>query len=625
MSTRTERLRLAGRLAAAVAWRTVWAVEDKVRSFLWGGRLGFEMRPTSSQWVSVIESRRVGLAAASSRLPRTSCLGVIARDPGGGQLVLAETGRFYGLEVRHAAIEGAAALLDRAVHEGWPVVGLAMEGVESLPEPVLELVHAYLDEGGTLIITGLTASGGALHALSGHLGITVPEGRSLDRPATEVVFSARHPAFTQEFAGFGVEDSSCRWSLSGAIGSETLAWIRSAGNLYPAVAGIACGHGRVVLSAGASTISRLSQAMAPLQALTVLPVMMAVRQVYGETAWRPPMSLANFLIDDPALRGGRLGLDYKRILEQAREHGIHVTVATIPRELGVASPDVVALMRANSRWLSACYHGSDHSGYEFYLPEAHGKRYRARPIAAQQLALHRAVNRGERFAHRTGFALDRVMVFPHGVGSPLIFATLQSLGFLSACNFDDRYPLGAQPPQDYDLGMRAADLGWAGFPLIWRRGLQDPMFVLDLFLGRPAITFGHKGLAPDLEPFAQRADDLHRVSNGGVQWASLEDVSRHCYLQRYDPIRGWEVSMLSNEICLHNPDSRSRTYRVERPNRPDGYLLTAGSAAEKAEGLEVTVAAGASQTVRLAGSHSRLVSPARVCSLDGVAAQRSSA
>jgi len=83
--------------------------------------------------------------------------------------------------------------------------------------------------------------------------------------------------------------------------------------------------------------------------------------------------------------------------------------------------------------------------------------------------------------------------------------------------------------------------------------------------------------------------------------------------------------MLSNEICLHNPDSRSRTYCVERPNRPEGYLLTAGSAAERAAGLEVTVAPGASQTVRLAGSHSRLVSPARVCSLDGVAAQRSSA
>ena len=109
------------------------------------------------------------------------------------------------------------------------MVGLAMEGVESLPERALELVHEYLDDGGTVIITGLTASGGALHALSEELGIALPEGRSLDRPSTEVVFSARHPAFTQEFAGFGVEDSSCRWSLSRAIGSETLAWIRSAG------------------------------------------------------------------------------------------------------------------------------------------------------------------------------------------------------------------------------------------------------------------------------------------------------------------------------------------------------------------------------------------------------------
>ena len=41
-----------------------------------------------------------------------------------------------------------------------------MEGVESLPERALELVHEYLDDGGTVIITGLTASGGVLHALS---------------------------------------------------------------------------------------------------------------------------------------------------------------------------------------------------------------------------------------------------------------------------------------------------------------------------------------------------------------------------------------------------------------------------------------------------------------------------
>jgi len=287
----------------------------------------------------------------------------------------------------------------------------------------------------------------------------------------------------------------------------------------------------------------------------------------------------------------------------------------------------VDLLRANERWLSACYHGSDHSGYEFYLPVAKESRYRPRSLHSQASALRRAVARGQRFAERTGFALDRVMVFPHGIGSPQIFLTIQALGFIATCNFDDRYPLGAPAPDDYDLGMRPADLAWSGFPLIWRRGLPDRMYLLDLFLGRPAITFGHvKALGPDMAPFAQRADEIHRLGGGRVRWTSLEDISRHSYMQRRDPKLGWQVSMHSDEICLHNPGSRPRSYRVERVNPPPGYALAADAAdSVEPNGLVVTIPPGDARTIRLVSPASRSLSPGRPCSLERAGAQRSSA
>jgi hypothetical protein len=217
------------------------------------------------------------------------------------------------------------------------------------------------------------------------------------------------------------------------------------------------------------------------------------------------------------------------------------------------------------------------------------------------------------------------MVFPYGIGSPQIFTTLQSLGFISACNYDDRYPLGTPVPKDFDLGMRPADLAWAGFPLMWRRGLPDKMYLLDLFLGRPAITFGHlKAMGGDLGPFIRRSEEIHALGRP-VRWSSLEDVSRHSYMQRRDPKHGWQVSMFSNEICLHNDSMRPRTYRVERSNLPPGYALIAEGAQKLASGgLAITVPPGENCTVGLVSATSRSLTPGRPCSIVNAGPQRPS-
>jgi hypothetical protein len=616
-----------GRLAAAVAWRWLWAGEDRLRGFVWGAERGFDSRFAPVRVTAAAEPRVVSSRSGPRRLPRSSCLGVVAPPDSARSIsLLAEVGSFYGLDVFRTTADRAGAMLDCAARESWPLLSVALEGSAAMPPGWTERLHAYVSGGGTLFLNGVTqASGEHLDALSNTLDVSLPRAMALDAGASEALFTSDQ-TFAGEFSGVSVEAIDCHVALTSLPAAETLVWVRSGERLLPAVSELAVGSGRLIISAGGHSVSRLSEAMAPLLAQTALPTLMLVRQVYGEVAWRAPVAFANFIIDDPALRSGALGLDYRRAVSAAREHAFHVTIATIPRELALAEAEVVDLLRSNGRWISACYHGSDHSGYEFYLTEATDSRYRARPLSAQQRSLHRAVARGERFAQHSGLGLDRVMVFPHGIGSPQIFTTLQSLGFIAACNYDDRYPLGAPVPDDFDLGMRPADLAWSGFPLIWRRGLPDRMYLLDLFLGRPAITFGHlKALGGDLAPFIRRAEEIHALRRR-VHWSSLEDVSRHSYMQRRDPKHGWQVSMFSNEICLHNDSTRPRTYQVERSNLPSGYALVAEGALKLASGgLAITIPPGENCTVGLVSAASRSLRSGRPCSLADAGLQRHSA
>lgn len=622
-----DRLSSKGRLAAAVAWRWLWAGEDRLRGLVWGDQRGFDSRPTPVLVIAAAEPRLSSSRSGPRRLPRSSCLGVVAPPDSEGSIsLLAEVGRFYGLDVYRTTANRAGAMLDCAVRESWPLLGVALDGSATMPAGWAELLRSYVSGGGTLFLNGVTqASGEHLDALSIAFDVSLPRALALDARAREALFTSSDQTFAAEFSGVSVEATDCQAALTSLPAAETLVWVRGGERLLPAVSELAVGSGRMIISAGAQSVSRLSEAMAPLLAQTALPSLMLVRQVYGEVAWRAPAAFANFIIDDPALRNGALGLDYRRALGAAREHDFHLTIATIPRELELAEAEVVDLLRSNGRWISACYHGSEHSGYEFYLTEATDSRYRARPLSAQQRSLHRAVARGERFAQHSGLGLDRVMVFPHGVGSPQIFTTLQSIGFIAACNYDDRYPLGAPVPDDFDLGMRPADLAWSGFPLLWRRGLPDRMYLLDLFLGRPAITFGHlKALGGDLAPFIQRAEEIHALC-GHVHWGSLEDVSRHSYMQRCDPQQGWQVSMFSNEICLHNDSTRPRTYQVERSNFPPGYSLVAEGALKLASGgLAITIPPGESCNVGLASAASRSLTPGRPCSLTAAGLPRHS-
>jgi len=603
-------------LAAAVAWRRWWAMEDRVRGMVWGRRLGFDLRPRPTGAVARLEQVDIPLEEPSVTSPRSDRIVVV-----GGERLLVDVGRLYGLDVEAVPAAAADESMHRALADRVPLVAIAAASGSAWAKAAALYVRA----GGSLFLHSVTAGDDGVVALETAIGRPLPRRSGTVDASARVRFSARERSLTREFAGATVAARVASASLGGLESASVIATAASNGTSRPVASETRLGSGRIVVSAGIIGSAPLSAALEPLDALGALPAMMLIRQTYGDVAWRAPRRYANFVVDDPALRHGRLGLDYRSALSLAREHGFHLTVATIPRELGLADQEVVGLLRKQRRWLSACFHGSDHNGYEFYLPVGGHMRYRARSIESQERSLRRAVARGEEFARLTGLALDRVMVFPYGVGSSAVLRSLQDLGFLAACNYDDRYPLGADVPSDFDLGMRPADLAWSGFPLMWRRGLADPMFLLDLFFGRPAITFAHpKSIGSDFGAFIERADDINHAVE--VHWSGLEDIARHSYLERRDPEGGWRVAMTANEICLHNPDPRPRTYSVTRPHMPEGsFFVVDDVPAGDWKGVEVTVSGGGVCSVVLSRGSIGLPSRAADCVHAVEAEQRSTA
>jgi O-antigen/teichoic acid export membrane protein/glycosyltransferase involved in cell wall biosynthesis len=567
------------------------------RQLVWGSRLGYVPRPASTAAIVAVEEAGPAAAPVAAR---EGPVGVVGRP------ALGAVADLLGLPVETARPERAAQLVHRALADGWSVLGGPAEVMAWLPEPAIASLTAFVRHGGTLALDALDErSNPALQELGLRLGFAAPAVRE-SPPARRLLFPGEHAAFARELAGTTLDTAVPGCALRPGAGTEAetevLAVSLVGGVRQPALLRQRVGRGHVVFSVlGTPGRRRLADVVASEDAASVVAPLLLLRGLYGAACWHAPAQLANISIDDPALRGGTLGLPYDMLAAQARDHGFHVTVATVPRELALAEPSVVRHLREPSASISACYHGCDHDGYEFYVTAGSRTRHAPRPLEEQRRALWRAVEHGRRFARTHHHQLDRVMVFPYGVGPAAILPDLDRLGFVATCNYGDKYPLQAPLPEDADLGLRPADVAWEGFPLLWRRGMDDGGYLLDLVLGRPLLLFAHRqGLGRDFAPFVERAAAVRRASRGAVAWRRLDEVARHAYLQRHDPVAGWQALMTANEACLHNPDAAPRTYAVTRPHLPAARSFDVdGVAQERDQPLQVTVAPGATALVRV--------------------------
>ena len=575
------------------------------RRLIWSGNLGYEPREPATPPILLVED------GAAEELPPltdlspsdTQDVAVCAFSGHVDRSALAATADFLGLRVSRSNGQSAVDLLKRATGGRWKLLAGRLDSPAHLPDDAKRSLTTFVNRGGTLYLDSLTAgSADTLRELGNELGFAAPEIRTTS-PALDLHLAGNQAWFARELAGATLHTEGSGYTLEARSEWDVLAHVPSGTDRLPAVVQRQVGLGRVVLSVLPDPVcDRLTDTVKSDQIGAAVVALLLLRQTYGHACWHPPAYLANFTIDDPALRQGMLGLPYDILAAQARDHGFHVTIATVPRELHLADEAVIARLREQGDLMSACYHGCDHRVYEFY--RTHGSRtlYAPRPLEEQRRALWRAVEHGRRFTGAHHYELDRVMVFPYGVGPASIFPDMHRLGFLATCNYGDKFPLEAAIPTDDHLGLRPADLGWEGFPLLWRRGLRDQGYLLDLLLGRPILIFAHRrDLGRDFKPFVQRARSINRAARGAVQWRSLDEVARHAYLQRHDPRSGWEVMMTSNEACLHNPDPAPRTYTVKRPNAPAGdVFFIDGRRHRGAELSRVTIAPGEVAVVRLA-------------------------
>jgi O-antigen/teichoic acid export membrane protein/glycosyltransferase involved in cell wall biosynthesis len=586
-------------VGAARARRLYVGRSGAVRRVRHRRRPGYAARPAASVAVKLVAASR---PLPEPPQPPKDVIGVVDATPAERSALRAAAG-FYGLSVKGMADRSPGSVAERALLEDWPLVSGQLQTILDLPVDRTSELLAYVRRGGTLYLDGLEPTSNAgLVELGRRLGLELPT--VVMRPkARRLLLPADVPGFAHELAGTRLETDCGRIGFQMVGGARALAFGVHTRDLYPIVVDLPAGSGRLVLSVLAPTLRcRLADAFSDssVEAAAALVPMLLLRELYGCAVWHAPAHLANFTIDDPALRHGVLGMPYEILLGQARDHGFHVTVATVPRELPLAEASVIWRLRTYPEVLSACYHGCDHDGYEFYLPNAARTRYPSRPLEAQRAALARAIEHGRRFQAQTGCSLDRVMVFPVGVGPVELFRDLHRRGFIATSNYGDKYPLGAPIPDDADLGLRPADLAWQGFPLLWRRGFTDQGFLLDLFLQRPALTFAHLPWLQrrGFEPLLERAEAINRAGRGQVLWRSLDEVARHAYLQRRLPGGSWEVLLTSNEACLHNPDPVTRSYALRRPHRPAGSHVEVDGA-RLAPHLEVTVPPHGTAVVRL--------------------------
>ena len=250
---------------------------------------------------------------------------------------------------------------------------------------------------------------------------------------------------------------------------------------------------------------------------SLLPIVHFLRGICGERV-QPPLR-ACFVIDDANIRFSSYGsICYRELAADAHEHGYHVAVATIPLDLTLPGHRAAAVFREHPRRLSLAVHGNDHLRLE--LERARDARDADRLVAT-------AIARVERFEHRAGLRIERVMCPPHGGCSPATLRSLFTHGFLGLAA-SRPFPWAGFGEQDEwpAAGWLPAQLA-GGLPVLPRYSLVKDLddLVFRALLGQPLIIYCHQAdLRAGLDPFREAAARTARL--GDVEWMSLAEIAR---------------------------------------------------------------------------------------------------
>jgi hypothetical protein len=287
---------------------------------------------------------------------------------------------------------------------------------------------------------------------------------------------------------------------------------------------------------------------------SVVPLIMFIRSIFPDVAWRPQELGACLIIDDPLLRSQYGFCDFAKLRDLMRRDGFTTNIAFIPWNWRRTSASAGDFFKKESELFSISIHGCDHTASEFGVTSIETLNNRTR-LARSRMRNHRA---------RTGIRHDSIMVFPQGVFSSATPGVLQSNNFLAAVNTE----IGPVDSENARTRIRDAwDVAittYGSFPIFTRRyafhGLEN--FAFDLLLGKPCLIVVHHDIFKDggsaLIELIQRIGSL----NCFLHWRPLGEVVRRACRRRANDSDSDDVVMYGNELLIGNPSNQTMEVRI---------------------------------------------------------------
>jgi hypothetical protein len=289
-----------------------------------------------------------------------------------------------------------------------------------------------------------------------------------------------------------------------------------------------------------------------------IPGIIFLRSAFGDRCWHNPSPVAALVVDDPLLRRHYGFIDFEELLNSARAHQYHVTLAFIPWNHRRTKIRDAAFFRRYSDVFSVCVHGNDHTNDEFFSENSQDLLSR----------VTEALVRMEAHTRRTGLPYESVMVFPQERYSVKALQALgESRGFTAVTNTrripDDEAAQGSVCGAE--LLLPASDW-WFGVPILKRHYSHEGMgkFALALFLGQPAVLAEHhQYFESGTDRIERFVADLRRI-NPEVHWRPLSDTLRRlCWRRRISATR-WGVLFFADSFELEHAFEEATVYEFAR-------------------------------------------------------------
>jgi hypothetical protein len=294
---------------------------------------------------------------------------------------------------------------------------------------------------------------------------------------------------------------------------------------------------------------------------SAVPLVMFIRFMFPEVAWRPQELGACLIIDDPLLKPQYGFCNFAKLRDLMRGHGFTTNIAFIPWNWRRTSTAAGKFFHDESGLFSVSIHGCDHTAGEFGETSPEVLHTRAQ-LARSRMQNHEA---------RTGIRHDCIMVFPQGAFSSACPEVLKHNGFLAAAN-TEVLPVDFQNARTRIRDVwDVAIMTYGNFPIFTRRyafhGLEN--FAFDLLLGKPCLIVAHHDFFKDDGVALIELIEKFGSLNCCLRWQPLGQVIRRACRRRSNDAGAEELEMYSNELLIENPSDQAIEVRIRKRKSQD--------------------------------------------------------